>query len=67
MLLAGRSAAAQAGHKNSVLRNGESPGYSFIATGEVSAQLHVTPASHLKRTTVLHEKRCRESHLPLKQ
>lgn len=47
MLLTGRCAAAQTGQNDLLVRDGELPGYFFIATGKSSAHLYVAPGSYL--------------------
>lgn len=46
-LLKGLDAEAQTGHNSSAFRDGESPGYFFIVTSQVSANLYVTKSLHL--------------------
>lgn len=43
----GCAAAVQTKHKDFVVRDGESPKNVFIATGELSAPLYVSPVGHL--------------------
>lgn len=47
LLLTGLGAEAQTGLNDFGVRNGDSPGYFFLVTGELSAHLHVTPGSPL--------------------
>lgn len=46
LLLRGRGAKAQTGHRKLAVTDEESPGYSFTVTGEVGVYLYVTPGSH---------------------
>lgn len=47
LVITGRTAAAQTGHIDFVVRYAESFGYFFFASGEMSAHLYVSQASHL--------------------
>lgn len=47
LLLTGRGTKTQTGHKYFVVMDGESLGYMFTVTGEVSAHVYVTPWLHV--------------------